>query len=332
MSNSFDKLNESKTIPFGESTSFPESSNSKLQSTVSKTVKTLIKTAMASVAATLKPTKAFATDGPIVVVGSGGKTGKLIVEYLAKSGRTVRPTAREVTTKSASLFESLPKDNDNKTLVEPIVSADVTQLASLLNALKGASAVVFAASASRKGGSAQAVDYLGVENIAKACVELKIPRLVVISSGAITKPNSLGFKITNLFGGIMGYKLQGENALRAVYAANAANTDLSYVIIRPGGLLDGIAAGPAMIELNQGDTISGEVNRADVAQCAAAAAISKTLPRNVTFEMYESGRSGPLEGRFPAVSGLERKSDSGDYEVLFEGLKTDLELIAKGLM
>jgi len=116
-----------------------------------------------------------------VSTGSGGKTGKLIVEYLARSGSTIRPTTREVTDKSASLFASLKSTDNTKTLVEPMVSADVTKLESLLVALKGASTVVFAASASQKGGSAKAVDYLGVENVAKACVELKIPRLVVIS-------------------------------------------------------------------------------------------------------------------------------------------------------
>lgn len=65
----------------------------------------------------------------------------------------------------------------------------------------------------------------------------------------------------------MDYKLKGENALRALYATEEAVANkLSYCIVRPGGLLDGSPAGPGDIELNQGDTISGEVNRADVAQ------------------------------------------------------------------
>jgi hypothetical protein len=37
-------------------------------------------------------------------------------------------------------------------------------------AVSGASAVVFASSASKKGGNAKEVDYLGVENVAK-CVD-----------------------------------------------------------------------------------------------------------------------------------------------------------------
>ena len=83
----------------------------------------------------------------------------------------------------------------------------------------------------------------------------------------------------------MNYKLQGEAALRAAY--DAANNDkLGYVIIRPGGLMDGDKVGPGSIELNQGDTISGEVNRSDVADCAVAAAISKTIPSRYTTTIF----------------------------------------------
>jgi hypothetical protein len=135
---------------------------------------------------------------------------------------------------------------------------------------------------------------------------------------------SLGFKITNLFGGIMGYKLQGENALRGAYAGGGGAKS-SYVIIRPGGLLDNSPIGVGGIELNQGDTISGEVNRADVAQCAVAAALSSTIPKNVVFEVYEGARGSPLQGDFPAVSGFERSGEKlgADYEILFKGLKSD---------
>jgi hypothetical protein len=145
------------------------------------------------------------------------------------------------------------------------------------------------------------------------------------------------------------YKLQGEQALKEAYSA--ADPSLSYVIVRPGGLADGAAAGPGRIELNQGDAISGEVNRADVAevcaspwppvdispldfsplpphhhllvgaaQAAAEAALSKTIPARVVFEMYEAGRSAPLEGRFKAPTGFERNGAT-TYDVLFEGLK-----------
>eukprot|EP01041_Mallomonas_annulata_P011435 gene11435-23920_t len=254
---------------------------------------------------------------PIVVLGSGGKTGKLVVDRLLAKGYRVRPTYREVM-----------KDNpSSNTLVDKPVAADVKSVESLMEAIAGSSVVIFAASASKKGGDAKSVDYLGVENIAKACVQQKIPRLIVISSGAITRPNSIGFKITNLFGRIMEYKLQGENALRDVYK-NAANPSLSYAIVRPGGLADGKPSGAAKIELNQGDTISGEINRSDVAECVASAAVSKTLPKDITFEIYEVDKSGPLEGRFTGKSGYERTGSAfeGCYDKMLEGLIPDNSL------
>jgi NAD(P)H-binding len=254
-----------------------------------------------------------ANSGPVTVLGSNGKTGKMIVQYLSSKGVAVRPTSYRESSKNP--FEGLAG-------VEAPAIGDVTKIETLEPVIKGSKAVIFAASASNKGGKADKVDYEGVINVANECVRLKVPRLVVISSGAVTRPDSLGFKITNLFGGIMEYKLKGELGLKAAYAN--ADPSVSYVIIRPGGLLDSVAVGPGHVELNQGDSISGEVNREDVAQAAGAAAISTTMPKAVTFEMNEAGRSAPLEGKFAKVSGYERNGEKlgADYNTLFEGLKS----------
>ena len=141
-------------------------------------IKSLSKVAVATAVAystfiaTGVPSSNAANDG-IVVLGSGGKTGKLVVDYLNKKGVEVTPTSYRTGT-------------------------DVTKIETLESALKGSKAVIFAASASKSGGKADAVDYKGLENVAKECVRLKVPRLVVISSGAITRPDSLGFKFTNV--------------------------------------------------------------------------------------------------------------------------------------
>ena len=253
------------------------------------------------------------SSGPVTVLGSNGKTGKMIVQYLSSKGVAVRPTSYRIGGENP--FVGLAG-------VEIPSLGDVTKVATLEPALKDSKAVIFAASASNKGGKADKVDFEGVVNVANECIRLKVPRLVVISSGAVTRPDSLGFKITNLFGGIMDYKLKGENGLKAAYAN--ADPSLSYVIIRPGGLLDSSAVGPGHIELNQGDSISGEVNREDVAQAAAAAAISTSMPKAVTFEMYAAGSGGPLEGKFSKTSGYERNGEvlGADYNKLFEGFKS----------
>jgi uncharacterized protein YbjT (DUF2867 family) len=296
----------------GSTDSFPKSP---LDSSTRQTLNTISLAALGVAASTLfvsQAAKASDKNAPIVVLGSGGKTGKLIVQYLAAKGASVRPTYRGNAENKFKEFET----------VEAPAQADVTKIDTLEPALRGASSVIFAASASRGGGTADQVDYIGLENVAKECVRLKIPRLIVISSGAITRPNSLGFKITNLFGRIMEYKLKGELALKAAYSS--ADPSVSYAIIRPGGLLDDKAVGAGGITLNQGDSISGEVNRADVAECAAAAALSTSLPKAVTFEVYQTGKSGPLEDKFAKVSGYERSGNvlGADYNKLFEGLKS----------
>lgn len=258
-----------------------------------------------------------APEGSVVVLGASGKTGAQVVKILASQGVKVQPAyARETADRFAGVENVYP----------PMV-ADVTKPESLASALLGANAVVFAASASGKGGNAEAVDYKGVENTARAAVDDGVKRLVIISSAAVTRPDSLGYKVTNLFGGIMGYKFKGEEAARALYSEPAAQK-LSLAIIRPGGLLDGKALGPKEMELNQGDSIAGEVNRADVAECVAAAVISTSLPQRVTFEISEAGRSGPLEGGFKTKSGYEQ-SGKDSYEELFKGLKIDFNRLEK---
>jgi hypothetical protein len=66
--------------------------------------------------------------------------------------------------------------------------------------------------------------------------------------------------------------------------------------------------------------LTGEINRADVAQAAVAAAISDTIPKNVIFEMYQSDKKGPLQGNFAPVSGYERHGQN--FEDMFVGLKS----------
>lgn len=44
----------------------------------------------------------------------------------------------------------------------------------MMETIAGSSAVIFAASASKKGGDPQAVDYQGLVNVANACIENKV--------------------------------------------------------------------------------------------------------------------------------------------------------------
>ena len=54
--------------------------------------------------------------------------------------------------------------------------------------------------------------------------------------------------------------------MRRLYATGVTGKDVGYVIVRPGGLTRDEGLGVGSIELNQGDTKSGRIARADVAE------------------------------------------------------------------
>ena len=199
-------------------------------------------------------------------------------------------------------------------------------------------AIIFAASVSNRGGQdAFAVDRDGVIHAAECCLEYNIPRLVVVSSGSVTRPDSAVYKLLNFVGkGIMEAKIQGEDAMRDLYASpDVLQRKLGYTVIRPGGLTTGNAIGAGFIELNQGDSKSGRLSRADVAalcvQCLDSADTFDT-----TFECYETVTAKPIESvgfsniikstdPTTVVSGKERRGDS--YTELFKGLEHDSGLV-----
>jgi nucleoside-diphosphate-sugar epimerase len=189
-------------------------------------------------AAALAADPALAASKPIAVIGSGGRTGSLCVAACLKRGLAVKALSRS---------GSPPPGVDADPLLTT-AACDVRDPSTI--DVAGAGAVIYAASGSKKGGSPHEVDNLGVVNAAKACVAAKVPRLVVISSTAVTRPDSLGYKFTDVYGKIMGEKKLGEDGIYATYAGS----DLAYTIIRPGGLeepKENIVQGPGALEISQ---------------------------------------------------------------------------------
>ena len=216
------------------------------------------------------------------------------------------------------------------------IAADVTSFESIRHAIQqseSVGAVIFAASASTKGGGAFSVDKEGVINAAKACIVENIPRFVVVSSGTVTRPDSAVYKLLNTVGkGIMEAKIQGEDAVRTLYSDPAvASKNLGYTIIRPGGLTTGSSMGPSFLELNQGDSKSGRLSRFDVAALCVNCLDSGDA-FDTTFECYETLTAKPIESvglsnifkstdPTAFVSGKERQGSS--WGELFAGLETD---------
>jgi len=296
-------------------------------------------------AATIGAAKASAigtADRPVVIVGGTGRTGMAVAEMVAdprvgsmnavtlsRSGRDpfqivkLPPATKEHLRHSEAPFD----------VREPqeTVSASLKALSP--------SVVVYAASASRQGGTASDVDDLGVEKVALACREIGAI-FVLISALAVDRPDSKSFQITNTLGGnyqgIMDAKYNGEVKTRKIF--QSAKTD--YVIVRPGVLLNGKSTtGPLGLELNQGDTVGGGLSRDELAgivvgaiQNRASAKRSGSKGEGITVEAYRKATAQKLERQYVVPSGNEltidpskvvASSSSSLYRELFLGAKTD---------
>lgn len=131
---------------------------------------------------------------------------------------------------------------------------------------------------------------LQIESI-KAYGGKKLPQFIQVSSAAVTRPGRPGnnpqdqipiVKLNDQLGGILTWKLRGENAIRA--------SGLPYTIIRPCALTE--EPGGKALFFDQGDNITGKVSREDIAQLCIAA-LESDAAINRTFEVKETEYFGP---------------------------------------
>lgn len=264
-------------------------------------------------------------SSPFCVIGANGKTGSKCVQYILSKGLPVKATSRSGTYNDEATTPKSP-------LLIPTV-CDVTAPSTIQAAVQGTRAVIFAASASKQGGTPAQVDNVGLVNVAKACIEAKVPHLVIVSSGSVTKPDSPVYKFLNLFGGIMDQKILGEDAVRALYASLKDDDKMTYTVVRPGGLTEDPPRGVAALELNQGDTKSGRISRFDVASLCVESTFFPQLTGKTTYECYDAdtgkslgdvGMSNIMKKKVDPsefVTGKERRGDT--FQAIFRGLETD---------
>lgn len=195
---------------------------------------------------------------------------------------------------------------------------------------RGVGAAIFAASASTKGGDADAVDRQGAVNCARACIRHGVPRPVVVSSGTVTRPDAGVYRLLNFVGqGIVAAKIVGENAVRERYADPAVRgAGRGYTVVRPGGPTTGPSRVAGALVIYQDNSKSGRLARADVAAfCVARLDVPGAF--DTTFECYGTNTAWPVEavglsnilGRTDGTafrSGRERIGDT--WGELFEGL------------
>jgi uncharacterized protein YbjT (DUF2867 family) len=232
------------------------------------------------------------------------------------------------TTRSGSL------DYDASGSVE-VMQVDVKDLESIRGAVAATpnlGAVVFCASVSSKQDSF-AVDRDGVINAAKCCIEQRVPRLVVVSSGAVSRPDSPVYLLLNTVAkGIMEAKIQGEDAIREMYRdPRLVEAGIGYTVIRPGGLTSDDPVGASGLELNQGDSKSGRLSRQDVASLCVSC-LDSAAAFDTTFECYDKETAKPLESvglsnilrlRDPTPFKSGRECQGSTFDDLFLNLERD---------
>lgn len=250
----------------------------------------------------------------VAVLGAGGRTGALCVEALCKARATPKALTR------SGIWT--PPGSGSATAVA-IGRADVTNYTSVLKALDGAEAVIWAAAYSRGKSLPKDIDNAGLVNVAKAVKALNIPRLVVVSSAATTRPYAPVGVLLNVIGsGVLLEKLQGEKEMQGILEG----TNSTWTILKPGGLKMDAALGSEKLEFNQGDTLVGSIPRADVAAVAAAAAID---PQNrgagKTFELYAAKSRNPLLPWYSTESPYA-VAGSSDVAEMLGALRPDTEV------
>jgi len=274
---------------------------------------------------------ASGTDRPVCVIGCNGRTGTEVVSYCLSKGIPTVATSRGG---AYNARDDVVTGNNAKLLKEMV--CDVTVPSTVEAAVENSRGVVFAASASKQGGPPSAVDNRGLVSVAKACIDAKVPHLVIVSSGAVTKPSSPVYQFLNLFGKIMEEKIKGEDEIRRLYAEHNIKSEekLTYTVIRPGGLTLDPPRGAGAVELNQGDTKSGRISRADVAALCVESINYPQLTGGTTFECYDADTGAPLAT--VGLSNIAKKKADGEafvsgkeqrgatYNELFTGLEKDV--------
>jgi uncharacterized protein YbjT (DUF2867 family) len=191
----------------------------------------------------------------VVVVGAGGRTGRLIVEKLVAAGHKTVATIRSP--KHMAAMVSLGAET-------VMLDLELSTGPDFQAQFKGADAVVFAAGSAS--GESSALDRTGLMKTARAAETAGVKRYLNIASiGAST-----GMKLSSDWNNdeakdYYKQKRAGNKYLR--------ESGLDWIIVEPGGLTDGKPTGKVTISEEQID--GGSIDRADVAAVIVALLESK---------------------------------------------------------
>jgi len=202
------------------------------------------------------------SDQPVVlIVGTTGRTGRLIVEAAAR--HDMQPRA-------------LVRDPDRARPLVPaaeVVKGDLEDVSTLTQAVSGIDAVIFAHGSDRdvRPDAFERIDYGGVAHLLRA-LDGRRPRIVLLSTFFVTHRDHA----FNDGGHALDWKRRSERLVRASGAP--------HTIVRPGWL-DQTAAGEDAVVLKQGDLMEAGVSRQQVAETAVRSLLTDTATGK-TFELF----------------------------------------------
>ena len=223
-------------------------------------------------------------DGPtVLVVGSTGQTGKLVVSSLSSMNRANVVAG----CRSLEKAKKLKLDQNGVELKGGVDVTDTTE--NLALAMDGVDVVVIATgfvpgNPFKMNAAAHEVDNEGVVNCVDAAKKAGTVKKIVLISSILTNgreaglADTPGFKITNAFGGVLDEKLVGEKYLR--------NSGIDWVIVRPAGLKNDQSG--SLIVGAEDAMASGEIDRHLVAEVMARAALDDNA-KNKVYEIAEEG-------------------------------------------
>jgi len=223
-------------------------------------------------------------DGPtVLVVGSTGQTGKLVVSSLSSMNRANVVAG----CRSLEKAKKLKLDQNGVELKGGVDVTDTTE--NLALAMEGVDVVVIATgfvpgNPFKMNAAAHEVDNEGVVNCVDAAKKAGTVKKIVLISSILTNGREAGladtpdFKITNAFGGVLDEKLVGEKYLR--------NSGIDWVIVRPAGLKNDQSG--SLIVGAEDAMASGEIDRHLVAEVMARAALDDNA-KNKVYEIAEEG-------------------------------------------
>lgn len=128
--------------------------------------------------------------------------------------------------------------------------------------------------------------------------EVVVPRVVFVGSAGVTRVLRLeefdlekqppAVRMNDMLGRILEWKLAGEDVVR--------RSGVPYTIVRPCALTEKEAVGVEKLKLEQGDRMTGQVSREDVAPLLVKALKNKSLV-NKTVELASVGEGVMVKGK-----------------------------------